>query len=234
MGLGDDYNEDLMQAMGEAGDGNYYYIESPLQLADIFQTELQGLMANLGQKVSLGLEPQGGARVVEVLNDLETNALGRLMLPNLIVGMPIPVVIRLQVPASNGEPEVCRVRLAWDDSRGGGRRSIYASLALRSCPSPAWDALPADPDVVEQVGMLMAARAKKEAIAAFDRGDMAGTFEHARCALRLMEALPSTEEVVHEREQIAQLREDLARGDGAKFRKRAAWQAFQRKRGQES
>ncbi len=137
MGLGDDYNEDLMQAMGEAGDGNYYYIESPQQLADIFQTEMQGLMANLGQKVSLGLEPQRGAEVVEVLNDLDRNALGRLMLPNLIVGMPIPVVIRLKAPAWNGEAEVCRFRLAWDDPKAGEAAPLpmYASLR-RSGPVP--------------------------------------------------------------------------------------------------
>jgi Ca-activated chloride channel family protein len=36
MGLGDDYNEDLLEAMAQSGDGNYYYIESPQQLADIF------------------------------------------------------------------------------------------------------------------------------------------------------------------------------------------------------
>lgn len=29
MGLGDDYNEDLLEAMAQAGDGNYYYIEHP-------------------------------------------------------------------------------------------------------------------------------------------------------------------------------------------------------------
>ena len=56
IGVGDDYNEDLMEAMARAGDGHYYYIDSPVQLVDIFQTELQGLMDTLGQKVSLGLE----------------------------------------------------------------------------------------------------------------------------------------------------------------------------------
>src|SRR6185312_12520580 len=135
MGLGDDYNEDLMQAMGEAGDGDYYYIESPLQLVDIFHTELMGLMANAGQKVSLGIEPQGGSTVAEVLNDLDRNALGRLMLPNLVVGMPISVVVRLQIPALSGETEVCRFRLAWDEPSGKTRRTCHAAMTLGSCPS---------------------------------------------------------------------------------------------------
>ena len=132
MGLGDDYNEDLMQAVGEAGDGNYYYIESPVQLADIFQTELKGLMANTGRKVSLGIEPPAPA-VGEVLNDLKRNALGRLMLPNLVVGMPIQVIVRLKVPPPR-PAELCRFRLAWDDPKGGERRSVYASLTLPLVP----------------------------------------------------------------------------------------------------
>jgi Ca-activated chloride channel family protein len=231
MGLGDDYNEDLMQAMGESGDGNYYYIESPLQLTDIFQTELQGLMANVGQKVSLGIEPQKGAEVVEVLNDLSRNALGRLMLPNLVVGMPVPVVVRLKVPAARGEAEVCRFRLAWDDPRAGDRRSVYGAIALGSCPSAKWDSLPGHPAVVEQVAMLMAARAKKEAIAAYDRGDMVTTEGCVQMARAYMEATPATTEVLQELEEIARLQAHLDASEGTKFRKLSAYQHYQKKQG---
>ena len=33
LGLGDDYNEDLLEAMAQSGDGNYYYVEHPSQSA---------------------------------------------------------------------------------------------------------------------------------------------------------------------------------------------------------
>src|SRR5262245_58598548 len=108
MGLGDDYNEDLLEAMAQSGDGNYYYIESPKQLADIFQTELQGLMATFGNKVSLGVQPQGDVTVADVLNDLDRLPTGRLKLPNLIAGMPVLVLVRLSVPPMTGERELCR------------------------------------------------------------------------------------------------------------------------------
>jgi Ca-activated chloride channel family protein len=71
MGVGKDYNEDLLQAMATSVDGNYYYIESPRQLVDIFQTELQGLTATVGHRTSLGIVPQNGVTVAEVLNDLD-------------------------------------------------------------------------------------------------------------------------------------------------------------------
>ncbi|HWE40071.1 MAG TPA: VWA domain-containing protein [Isosphaeraceae bacterium] len=176
LGVGDDYNEDLLEAMAKAGDGNYCYIQAPVQLADIFQTELRGLMATLGQKVSLGVEPAAGVAVADVLNDLERAPTGRLMLPNLVVGMPISVVVRLNVPADAGADgwPLGVVRLAWDD--GGTRRTLHASLApLPAVPRVAWEALPDDPTVAEHEALLMAARAQREAAHALERGDVAMT-----------------------------------------------------------
>ena len=121
LGLGDDYNEDLLEAMARSGDGNYYYIESPRQLADTFQTELHGLMATFGKTVSLGVEPQDGVAVAEVLNDLERLPTGRLKLPNLVAGMPVLVVVRVQVPPRS------RLRVA-----------SFLYRAMRSKAAPSW------------------------------------------------------------------------------------------------
>ena len=191
-------------------------------------------MANLGQKVSLGLEPRAGATVSEVLNDLDRNALGRLMLPNLIVAMPIPVVVRLRVPAWNGEGEVLRVRLAWDDARVGERRVVHASLTLPSRPSSDWEALVPDAAVVEHVAILMAARAKKEAIAAYDLGDIVQTKAYMAASHEIMASTQPSPEVLNELELIAKLQADLEANDGTTFRKRGLWQAYTRKHGKES
>jgi len=68
----DEYNEDLMEAVAKAGDGHYYYIESSVQLVDIFQTELEGLMATPGAKRSASGSSRRRGRVVsDVLNDFE-------------------------------------------------------------------------------------------------------------------------------------------------------------------
>ena len=172
LGVGEDYNEDLMEAMARAGNGNYYYIESPVQLVDIFQTELQGLMGTQGQRVSLGLEVGPGASLSGVLNDFERLPTGRLKLPDLVVGMPIPVVVRLSVPAQAGPVAPLSVRLAWDDPEGLGRRVATASLGdLPAIPMGEWSALPADLAVSEQVALLDVARAQKEAALAHQAGD---------------------------------------------------------------
>ncbi|WP_245927429.1 vWA domain-containing protein [Aphanothece hegewaldii] len=89
MGIGDDFNEDLMEAMAKSGDGNYYYIESPDSLPTIFQAELQGIIATIGSKVSLGIEPSRNIEVLDVFNDLSKTRYGRYKLPNLIMGNQI-------------------------------------------------------------------------------------------------------------------------------------------------
>jgi Ca-activated chloride channel homolog len=119
MGVGNDYNEKLLEAMTNSGDGNYYYIESAQQLPTIFQAELQGLMATVGTTVSLGIEPQAGVEVAEVLNELEVNRKGRYQLTNLIIGNPIEVVVRLRIPAIAQATDLCYFRLAWNDPQNG-------------------------------------------------------------------------------------------------------------------
>lgn len=231
MGLGEDYNEDLMQKMGERGDGNYYFIEDAAQLADIFHTELNGLMANVGTKVSLGIEPQSGASVVEVLNDADRNSFGRLMLPNLIVAMPIQVVFRLNVPPLGHASEVCRIRLAWDDPKTGQRRSLYAALSLPTAAPEAWDALPVDPAVSEQVAIQMAARAKKEALAAFDAGDIVATRAGLGLSAAYLGAMPASPELLAEMAEMDEIAAHLDEGQKELFRKKAAFGLFRRKRG---
>src|SRR5262245_30990539 len=110
MGVGNDYNEDLLEAMARSGDGNYYYIESPRQLADIFQTELHGLMATVGHRVVLGLEPQSGVTVADVLNDFDRDHDGRLLLPNLIAGILVELIVRLNVQPRHGVTELLGLR----------------------------------------------------------------------------------------------------------------------------
>jgi Ca-activated chloride channel family protein len=156
MGLGDDYNEDLLEAMARSGDGNYYYIESPKQLPDIFQTELKGLMATFGNTVSLGIEPQEGVTVADVLNDLDRLPSGLLKLPNLVAGMPILVVFRLNVPPTAQEEPLCRVRLAWNDPYQDERREMTAPLRL-PVMAAVWETLAPNMEVQERSALLLIA-----------------------------------------------------------------------------
>jgi Ca-activated chloride channel family protein len=234
LGVGVDYNEDLMEAMARGGDGNYYFIESPRQLADIFQTELQGLMATVGHQVRLGVEPQHGVRVVDVLNDFDTTPAGLLMLPNLIVGAPIGVLVRLSVPPMSRASDLIQLHLAWEEPGHSGRQSVRVLLSLPTLPKARWEALAADPIVQEHVALLMAARAKQEATRALDRGDMRTTMALVARSRQLASSVLSSPQTEKELEDIAAIEATLERGDVGTFNKLAKFQRWLRGRGRPS
>ncbi|HEY9728073.1 MAG TPA: VWA domain-containing protein, partial [Chroococcales cyanobacterium] len=171
MGVGNDYDQNLLEAMASSGDGNFYYIESPQQLPTIFQAELQGLMATVGHTVSLGIEPQAGVELADALNDLEINRKGRYQLTNLVIGNPIEVVVRLRVPAMSQATNLCYFRLAWNDPQTPERQKIRIALQLPVVSSAQLEEFPLNLEVQEQVALLMAARAKKEAVRLVEQSD---------------------------------------------------------------
>lgn len=233
MGFGSHYDETLLLGMATAGDGNFEHIETASSLPTFFESELQGLTRTSGRTVSLGLEPnpEYGAQVLEVLNDLTQNSLGRYQLGNLVEGQPISVVVKLQlsVPARSEAPlGVTRVRLAWT-GLDGVRRKVRAQLDLPILSQAEYDALPEDPEEVEAALLLSMAQRQRLAIEAMDQGDRAGARNYFSDVVGIAQSVPSPSA-----EMSASLLEsqDLQRlyleGDELMARKRALSQSYSR------
>ena len=64
IGIGGDFNEDLLMPMAQAGGGNAWHVEQACDMGRIFSVELEGLIAQVGHTVTLALVPADGVRVV--------------------------------------------------------------------------------------------------------------------------------------------------------------------------
>ena len=73
MGLGRDYDEDLMQSVAENGGGRYYYIEHPTQMARVFQEELGSLFETTARDVEVKFSGTAVVRKVEVVGYDDAN-----------------------------------------------------------------------------------------------------------------------------------------------------------------
>jgi Ca-activated chloride channel family protein len=227
LGVGKDYNEDLLEAMARSGDGNYYFIESPTQLADIFQTELRGLMATTGRAVRLGLEFLGGTTLADVLNDFQRDPEGRLQLPNLVAGMPVEVVLRLNVPPQAYAAGLCRFHLTWQDPRRGEQQQSV-TLALPPLSGDDWHALAEDLTVRERAALLLAGRCKREATRFLERADLEGARRWLAQARQAIAGLPRSPLVEQEWRDLDELDRRLERGDLVTSSKLAKYQHYQR------
>ncbi|MCL1467873.1 macro domain-containing protein [Argonema galeatum] len=228
MGVGDDYNEDLLEAMARSGDGNYYYIRSPEQLPTIFERELQGLMATIGSTVTLGIEPRANVEFVEVLNNLDINDNGRFQLPNLVIGNPIEVLVRLKVPAMAKAQDLCYFRLAWNNPQQQERQKIRMGLQLPVVSSAQLEEFPLNLEVQQQVALQMAARAKKEAVRLVDRGE----YDQASLLLQQTQqkilSNPHLPMMAPEAEALSDLDSQLQSREMSTYRKMSSYQSQNR------
>lgn len=231
MGIGEDFNEDLMQSISLSGDGNYYFIQNPEQLPSIFGAELQGIMATVGQKVSLGIECLGEVQLVDVFNDLDKTEFGNYKLSNLIAGNTIDMVLRLKIPAVNESAPLVDFRLAYDETETKSRKISHYQLQLPVVNSVQLSEYPFNEEVKAKVAELMVSRAKEEAVKNLERGDMGASKAHLQSAKQ--QILESDVDMSIKQAEISQLDdllEDLDLNDEILMLKKAKYQSYQNRR----
>lgn len=231
MGIGDDFNEDLMQGIALSGDGNYYYIQDPEQLPNIFNNELQGIINIIGQKVSIGIKTLAEVQLVDIFNDLDKTEFGNYKLPNLIAGNTFDLVLRLKVPTMTQSMTLADFRLAYDDMETKSRKVSHAQLQLPVVTSAELATYPENEEVKAKVLQLNVTRAKEEAIASLDRGDIKGTRERLREAKEEMMASGVCFSVIApEMAEMDDLLQDLDTGKSKSMRKNAQYQNYNKRR----
>src|SRR5262249_48388960 len=72
LGFGAGFNEDLLIGMARAAEGNYYFIQSPEDAAQVFKIELEGLASVVGQNLVVTVRPSDAVEHGWVLNNYRT------------------------------------------------------------------------------------------------------------------------------------------------------------------
>jgi Ca-activated chloride channel homolog len=188
MGLGKDFNEDLMMEMAHSGGGAFYFIESPEVTPEIFKEELSGLLSVVGQNLVISIEPNRHVSTLRQLNAYSISTDGKktsFQLGDIFAHEVKTLVLELSIPAmdSIGETQIATLRFDYDEITDGGTQHHTKSFdVMVNVKAPAeFDALP-NPDVAQSVLLLKAAQARQEAVKAADHGD----YTHASQVLREM------------------------------------------------
>ncbi len=224
LGVGLDYNEDLMTAMADAGEGNYHFIESPADLPRIFTQELAGLAGTLGTQVRLHLTPAAGGRA-RLLNDLMQDPSGAYVLPNLVAGVSLDFLLALEAPPAVEVP--LKLLITWE-TPSGGRGQLEATLRLPVLPEAELERLPTHPEVAAMLARLEATRARQQAMEAMSRGDFAtARGEISRVAPLLAAYGPALSDEAEELQEILRDLETLP----ARTRKLLSSQVYRNRKG---
>ena len=120
MGVGLDYNENLMVRLSESGGGNYYFIESPQSLASIFRKELKSLSCVVAQNAAIELRLGDGVRLRDVVG-CEHRGEGKevvISIGDVYSNEHRELTVELEIPEGTGTLNVVKGVLKYDGKRG--------------------------------------------------------------------------------------------------------------------
>lgn len=187
MGVGMGFNEDLLTRMAAEGGGAFYFIDSPDVAPQLFSEELQGLLNVIGQNLTITLTVSppvrfvrqlhayparpDGPRLTFSLGDLYADELKLLLLEFFIPGLP-----------QLGQVEVARLRFEYDElgAETVTHRSLELPIVVNAVAEEQAAGQTPHAEVVREVLLLGAARAREQAVEHADRGE----FEQASSVLK--------------------------------------------------
>jgi len=243
LGVGEDFDEDLLTAMAEASGGNYFFIDTTEKIPKVFAQEMQALLSVVAQNVKLGLCSTANSTVTKVwgyqlMGDSEIS----INLPDLYSSDRKVFVMELQVSGTKqGSLPIGSVTVAYDDAEADLKFDSYTfDLAVECTSDQALLGELEDGEVMVNVELNRTAQLKEEAIKKADAGDIIGAaqmMEKQRDILACCEENCVDAEYAQElREEVGKLNESLQNLQREKFdaitRKKMAYESYQRRSNQ--
>ncbi len=171
MGLGLDYNEDLLAAMADRGGGSYRFIDDPSALAAVFSEELQQLASVAARGVMVSVETAPGVELLDVLGYDEERREGavRVRVGDVREGESRKVVLKLRVPAADAGSTLPVLSLAASTADGALAGSF--EVAAEAVSDRALLAASEDRELAILAAQAVASALAEEATRAYERGD---------------------------------------------------------------
>lgn len=231
IGFGENYDEDLLTAMADAGGGGAYYIEEPDQAPAVFAEELAGLLSIAAQNVRVLITVDDTVESCRVLHSYpasENDGALILDLGDLYAREPRPVLAEfLMKPPENVSAEipgdeipVGTIVVTGDVlTADGGVEQRTITIPIRLSPVEGGIAVP---EVRRELILLEAVKEREKALEARS----AGEFNEARIGLfalsERMEAFDPDDAVLREeasdlRRMVASLHEDVLEAKDRKY-----------------
>ncbi len=225
MGIGADFNEDLLERMARRGGGHFYFIENADQIPDMLHRELGETLTTVARGVTLEITLPFGVEA-DLLNDFESSGDHRhlrVQLDDLVAGESRAPVFRLTVqPGHEAATLPLTARLRYQDVASGATRELrddnsaltYADQARCRAERP-------NAAVQEEAELLNVARARETALRYDAAGDYAGSAAVLNEAAQRLQAMPCPSPGAQAETAKLQAESEEATGGFAALRRKA-------------
>ena len=240
IGVGEDFDEDLLRQLADAGGGNFFFIEKPDQAPAIFKEELGELLTLVGQDLKLTLHFCPGVKVTELLNDypVESQSEGdpetggghhTLRLGDAFGSEEKSIICELELPAVHdaGPLAVATAELDWMGLLPTvKRRSATLEITRDVADADACKDQPRNEAVVEAAALLQIARAQSLAREQADAGNLRAASQTLAGTIHGISSMPAL--AARFNEELDEMQQTHAELDEGKYSKLARKQMMSR------
>jgi Ca-activated chloride channel family protein len=173
VGIGLEFNEDLMEAIAEAGRGNYHYVKDASDLDKTIAGELASVQATVATNVELHLAPSCGGVQVAAVHGYESHRGVTdvvVPMPDLFGGDSRKLLVSLRVPdGAIGTVGALRAELDYTSNGTLHKQSIELGVTVTDDRDAAVASI--DQDVMAEVMKLEASESMRQAAQEYQNGN---------------------------------------------------------------
>jgi len=145
VGIGTDYDANLMEKIAVAGNGGYYYVESPDSINDIIAREFSSLFATVAEGSRLSIRPAEGAKLEKVVGFevQQKDGAQSVDVPTLRSNDRKFLIAKLRIPAlAAGSHDILQAWIDYQDALHEGKPAkVETALKIEAGGSPGADAV---------------------------------------------------------------------------------------------
>jgi len=193
MGVGLDYNENLMTSLAGQGGGNYYFIESPRRLASILSREFDMLTCVVAQNTVIELKLGRGVSVRDVVGTDFTAGDGRVRIPvgDVYGGERREFTVEIDIPPGTGRGLVAEGDVRFEPVRDRVSISRLEGVHVTYSDDAAEIERHRDLETQARADVAVSTRGVERAMDALDQGRGEAAQEELAAARRVLLASPA-------------------------------------------
>lgn len=242
VGLGMDYNEDLMTRLSQNSDGNTYFVESSRDLPRVFTAELGDVLSVVARHVHIHIHFPDGVRPIRIIGrDGRLKSDGVELSFNQLYGNQtkyVLVEVEVEQNPHGRRKEIGQAEVSYENMFSHQKTSRTGNVFARFSNSETEVRQSANLDVQREYQLNLTALAQEEAIRLADEGKPEAAVQHLRETTRELKAFGEASQdpvIERKRYQMETKLEQLEKeGMTGRSRKEMITDSYQMKQQQET
>ena len=194
IGIGGGYDEDLLEAISRSANGNSHFAETGDEAGAQLASEVDGLLEQVAQTVSLTVRPSDSVSQVRLFNDLPVSQIENgfmVELGELVADEERKLLFEIDVPniTTLGPAQVCEIELRWVDTETMESKLATIPVNVNVVPGDQAAGRIRNGQVETEMSFQRIQREKRAASEDMARGDYGSARQRMRGNSRIIESM---------------------------------------------